>query len=285
MSSPDQARSQGLKEATAQLFDRAAPTYDQVGPRFFSYFGRRLVELVSPVSGSSVLDVAAGRGAILFPAADKVGPEGEVIGIDLSQVMVELTSAAIGECDLKNARILQMDAEQLDFPADSFDYVFCGFALFFLPQQTQILTEIKRVLKPGGLLAFSTWGQADERWKWANALFARPQTEASKSRPSFDSPADLEKVVKQVGFSNVRVVVEEADLPYTDAEDWWQTQWSHGMRAMWERMSPEVLEQTKAAAFQKLGAMQEQDGIHQIWQALFTLATKSEIKTEETNAS
>ncbi len=63
-----------MKENVAGLFDRVASTYDRVGPRFFSHFGRRLVELAQIPSGADVLDVAAGRGAVLYPAADKSIP-------------------------------------------------------------------------------------------------------------------------------------------------------------------------------------------------------------------
>jgi ubiquinone/menaquinone biosynthesis C-methylase UbiE len=51
-----------MKENVAGLFDRVASTYDRVRPRFFSHFGRRLVELAQIPSGADVLDVAAGRG-------------------------------------------------------------------------------------------------------------------------------------------------------------------------------------------------------------------------------
>jgi hypothetical protein len=51
--------------------------YDRVGPRFFSHFGRRLVALAQIPSGAHVLDVATGRGAVLFPAAECVGPDEE----------------------------------------------------------------------------------------------------------------------------------------------------------------------------------------------------------------
>ena len=55
------------KQQVSGLFDRAANTFDHVGPRFFSHFGRRLVELAHIPIGAHVLDVATGRGAALFP--------------------------------------------------------------------------------------------------------------------------------------------------------------------------------------------------------------------------
>ena len=60
------------KEQVAAVFGRAAPTYDSTGR--FAYFGRRLVAAANLAAGARVLDIAAGRGAILFPAAEQVGP-------------------------------------------------------------------------------------------------------------------------------------------------------------------------------------------------------------------
>ncbi len=62
--------SRAEKESVASLFSRAAPTYDTIGPHCFSHFGRRLAELADVPNGADVLDVAAGRGAVLFPAAE-----------------------------------------------------------------------------------------------------------------------------------------------------------------------------------------------------------------------
>ncbi len=71
------------KDLIAAIFGRAAPTYDRVGPRFFTYFGSRLVDIAHIPVGAKVLDVASGRGAVLFPAVARVGAAGSVIGIDL----------------------------------------------------------------------------------------------------------------------------------------------------------------------------------------------------------
>src|SRR4051812_24470294 len=83
---------QTKKEQDAAAWSRAATTYGRVGPQFFAHFGSRLVDLTPIPTGASVLDVAAGRGAILFSAAEKVGRDGQVTGIDLSEGMVEETS-------------------------------------------------------------------------------------------------------------------------------------------------------------------------------------------------
>jgi len=122
------------KSRIAGLFSRAASTYDQVGPRFFTHYGRRLVELAQVSQGASVLDIASGRGASLFPAAERVGPTGRAIGIDLAESMVEEAIHEIRLRGLGNVEARVMDAENLLFPNATFDYVLCGFCLFFFPQ-------------------------------------------------------------------------------------------------------------------------------------------------------
>ncbi len=99
------------KERIAGVFSRAAPTYDQIGPQFFSYFGRRLVELAHIPGGAAVLDVACGRGAALLAAAEQAGRGGRVVGVDIASGMVSRTSAEIKRIGLQNVEVFEMDAE------------------------------------------------------------------------------------------------------------------------------------------------------------------------------
>ena len=75
------------REESLRVFSQVATIYDRIGPQIFSYFGQRLVDLADLDSSDNVLDVAAGRGAVLFPVAAKVGPTGHVIAIDFSPDM------------------------------------------------------------------------------------------------------------------------------------------------------------------------------------------------------
>jgi ubiquinone/menaquinone biosynthesis C-methylase UbiE len=76
-------RGAAAKAETAGVFSRVAPTYDTVIP-FFQTFGRHLVAAASLRPGERVLDLACGRGAVLFPAALAVGEQGSVLGIDIA---------------------------------------------------------------------------------------------------------------------------------------------------------------------------------------------------------
>src|SRR5215469_6910597 len=109
------------KEYVAGLYGRVAATYGRIGPDLFAPFGRFLVARMQLSPGQRVLDVAMGRGAVLFAAAELVGPTGFVVGIDLAEQMVQETAAELRERRMTNAIVRPMDAEQLDFPSASFD--------------------------------------------------------------------------------------------------------------------------------------------------------------------
>lgn len=290
MSDPDKSEISQYKKRVGELFGRAAITYDQKGPKFFSYFGERLVDLAEISSGSRVLDVATGRGAILFPAVKQTGPQGEVIGIDISEQMVRETRLEIKNRGLNNARVQVMDAEELQFPDDSFDYVFCGLSIFIFPLPLIALAEMFRVLKPSGELGLSTFWQDDERWKWLGEVFQKylpptsdddsTQEEDQSTEPDFRSNDGMKELMESTGFENIRTTGEEPDFVYSSEDEWWTTIWSHGMRGTLERIleagGETALEKFKMEAFENIQAVKQLDGFHHAWSVLFTLGRKPE---------
>ncbi|MGH9881557.1 MAG: class I SAM-dependent methyltransferase, partial [Pyrinomonadaceae bacterium] len=104
------------REESLRVFSQTATIYDRIGPQIFSYFGQRLVDLADLDSCDKVLDVATGRGALLFPVAAKVGSTGHVTAIDFSPDMVRETAKDIESRKLSHAEIRHMDAEQMNLP-------------------------------------------------------------------------------------------------------------------------------------------------------------------------
>lgn len=273
------------KEGIAGFFARIAPDYDRVGPRFFSHFGKRMVSLAQIPAGARVLDVATGKGAVLFAAAEAVGPQGHVTGVDLSEAMVGELVEETRRRAIRNAEVRQMDAEHLQLADASFDHVLCGFGLFFLPRPILALSEMHRVLKPGGHIALSTWDRAfGERWKWYNDLaeahVRAAGGEIKKPIPPlmFDLPEDLERIMKEAAFIDVRIVQETAEFVYPDAHQWLSALWSHGTRAALENVQnaagPEGLERFRADLVRHLETVRSPDGIHELFSTLFTLARR-----------
>lgn len=279
---------QEKKKATvAAYFEQVAPEYDRVGPQFFSTMGQRLASLARLRPGETVLDVATGRGAVLFPAAERVGPQGKVIGIDLAPAMIQETSKAVEERGLTQVQLLTMDAEHLTFPDASFDAVLCGFALFYFPQLQRALAEFKRVLKPaerrgsfptpgrlktggtphagrgGGRVVVSTWGPPDPGWEWYDDLL---KIYGVKPIPlvtdPLEQPSALKNALRQAGFSQLEVRPEVVDVIYADEEEWWARQLAQGTRLMLAGMAPETLERFKADVFKHLQGHKRRDGIH-----------------------
>lgn len=278
-----------MKQEVAEVFSRAAPTYDRVGPRFFSYFGRRLVELARLPNGARVLDVATGGGAVLFTAAEAAGPQGHVVGIDLSGTMVKETAQDLKHRGVLNANVRHMDAEYLGFSDESFDYVLCGLSIFFFPQLYRALSEFRRVLRPNGQIAVTTFDESfGEQWNWLYELFkaySPPEPEVDKATPSrspeqpvFNRADGMEEIMSAAGFADIRVFFEASEFLYADEEEWWSTLWSHGMRRALERLEglkgSAGLGSFKADAFEAIQGMKKADGIHELIPVLFTLATK-----------
>lgn len=260
------------KALIADVFDRAAPGYAQLG--FFHDYARRLVELARIDSGMKVLDLGTGRGAVLFPAAEQVGPQGQVIGIDLSQTMVEQTAAEVRRRNLKSAAVRRMDAENLEFPEASFDRVLCGFSLMFFPRLQLALAEIHRVLRPTGRITVTTWGKGDKRWDWYYELIRTYQKPVKLMTQFLDNPNDLRASLTQASFIDIEVVAEETDVVYLDEEAWWAMKWSGAERATLEQMRPAVLAEFKATVFDKIQALKQPDGVHELDQVLYTSARK-----------
>lgn len=276
---------EGLKREIAELYDGVAASYDRSGPGFHAHFGRRLVELSRVSEGGAVLDVATGRGAVLFAAAEKVGAGGRVTGIDISENMVGMSAREIARRGMRNVTVRRMDAEQLDFPDATFDHVLCASALFYFPNIERLLAEFYRVLKPGGRFAGLLWGEYDARWYWLADLlisaFPPGFTFPSHWPQSWGStlpPEKLEATLDQAGFADVHTLTDSVEFEYADAEEWWSVMMSSASRFAWDAMTPEVRDSCKGQAFAKLGELKRAGGIHHLLTTLVTLADKPAVR-------
>jgi O-methyltransferase/aklanonic acid methyltransferase len=265
------------KEEVADLYNRVAANYGHIGPDLFAPFGQWLVEQVNPLPGARVLDVATGRGAVLFAAAQYVGSHGTVVGIDLAEQMIQETLVDIHRKDAKNVTVHQMDAEYLSFLDSSFDNVLCGYALFFFPNIERVFAEFYRVLRPGGRLGVSVPYGGDELWYWYGELLDAYHKQYHFSLDQggpFLASTEIISLLSQTGFDSIETSIQEFEFVYEHAEDWWQSRWTEAGRFLLERIPSGALERFKFDVFKRLEGLKQQNGWHYRRKACCFLATR-----------
>ncbi|MDI6102569.1 methyltransferase domain-containing protein [Actinoplanes sp. NEAU-A12] len=236
-----------------EIFNEAADDYDRLGVDFFTPFGAALTEAAGIKPGDRVLDVGCGRGAVLFPAAAAAGPAGHVTGIDLATRMVELTRAAAA--GLPNVTVEPGDAQAPDFPDASFDVITAGLVLFFLPDPGAALAAYRRLLRPGGRLAFSAAASYDDYFVEAMKALAGhadgPPPPPAGQAEMFDNADTLRAAVGEAGFSGTDVRDHTVASTFRDRRHFFSWINSHGGRAVTRR----IPQQRREAALADLAAV------------------------------
>ena len=105
--------------------------------------------------GQRVLEVGPGPGRLLIPAARRVLPDGEVIGLDIQPGMITRLETRAAQANVLNLTATPGDATQQHFPAESFDVIFLCTVLGEIPDREAALRQCYVALKPGGLLSIT----------------------------------------------------------------------------------------------------------------------------------
>ncbi|MBL8143418.1 MAG: methyltransferase domain-containing protein, partial [Acidobacteria bacterium] len=133
-----------------RVYEKLAKVYDfTFGPTLHP--GRvQAIQRMAIRPGSHVLEVGVGTGinAALYPR------DCQVTGIDLSTSMLEKASERIEKKDIRNMRVMAMDAANMSFDDDSFDIVYAPYLISVVPDPVQVAREMSRVCKKGGRIIF-----------------------------------------------------------------------------------------------------------------------------------
>jgi SAM-dependent methyltransferase len=155
---PDDYRRQSLEtwEAMSSGWERWRAEIEETSTPVREWLLREL----APQPGDTVLELAAGPGDTGFAAATLIGEDGRLISTDFSPEMVEVGRRRAAELGLANVEHRVLDAERIELEDDAVNGVLCRFGYMLMADPAAALSETRRVLRPGGRLAFAVWREA-----------------------------------------------------------------------------------------------------------------------------
>ena len=249
-------------------------TGESIGLRISKPFGRKLTELAGIRKGNLVLDIGTGLGPVFFPALERVGPDGGVVGVDISDEMVKGTHILIKKYTYCNAAIIKSDAKNLIFRKNTFDVVLCGFSYIY-----SSLKEIKRVLKSGRQFGLSSWTALGDMDCMVH-LVKRYLPISREDVYHRDTPKALKTLLHKAGFNDIRVFAETHEFVFKDEEQWWEEMLNSGWQPYLTKIKDlgHNLVEFKKETFEKLQVQKHPEGIPFTMSALLAFGTKSSSK-------
>ena len=230
----------------------------------------RLVELLDPRPGETILELAAGPGDTGLLAAGALAPGGRLVSTDVAPEMVEAARRRAAELGLGELVSFAVeDMESLSFADASFDGALCRWGLMLVPDMQAAATEIARVLRPEGRIALAVWADPDDN-DWMTAAGRSAVDLGLVERPDPDAPGPfrlaregaLESLLTEAGLAVERV--EEVAVTWRAAslDAWWEIarDTSRSLAVILESTTAEDAEAIRAGAERRLERYVEADG-------------------------
>ncbi len=142
-------------------WDRASAHYDRFWREQLEPAQHLLLDVAGIAAGERAIEIACGTGVVTEEVARRVGPEGRVVATDLSPAMVAETERRMSTAGLAHVETHQADAEQLG-SIGPFDVALCSLGMMYAPDPMRAVAEMGRVVRPGGRVVASVWGERRE---------------------------------------------------------------------------------------------------------------------------
>jgi ubiquinone/menaquinone biosynthesis C-methylase UbiE len=206
-----------------------------------------LVNALDPQPGETILELAAGVGDTGLAAASRLGDSGRLISTDFSAQMVDAAERRAAELGVSNVEFRTMDAERMDLADQSVDCVVCRWGYMLMADPAAALAETRRVLRPGGRVAFSVWADpASNPWASVPAQALLEHTGGPPPDPyapgifAMASEERTRELLSSAGLEPRRVEWVEMEWAFETADDHWHYVTDHaGAIAMVVRSLPE----------------------------------------------
>lgn len=208
------------------LTPEAANGYEEFFvPAIFDQWPPIMVAAAAVSKGDDVLDVGCGTGVLTRELTQHVGDAGSATGFDLSESML---GVARNRCS--GATFKQGNVTQLPFEDQSFDVVTSSFMLMFAPDPERALSEMRRVLRPGGRLVISVWQGLENNVVYRDLVEATREVAGDDSADSMAWPftmgqaGRLEGIFKSAGIGDVTMSEHDGTANFPSVEDFVATE-------------------------------------------------------------
>jgi SAM-dependent methyltransferase len=230
----------------------------------------RLVELLDPRPGETILELAAGPGDTGLLAAGALAPGGRLVSTDVAPEMVEAARRRAAELALGELVSFAVeDMESLSFADASFDGALCRWGLMLVPDMQAAAAEIARVLRPEGRIALAVWADPDDN-DWMTAAGRSALELGLVERPDPDAPGPfrlaregaLESLLTEAGLAVERVEDVSVTWRAASLDAWWEIarDTSRSLAVILESTTAEDAEAIRAGAERRLERYVEADG-------------------------
>jgi ubiquinone/menaquinone biosynthesis C-methylase UbiE len=202
-----------------------ARAYDRLMGRWSARLAEELIGFAGIATGDRVLDLGCGTGSMALALAARPEPAA-IVGIDIAAPYIAYAETRSADPRLT---FLTGDAVALQLPAGRFDRSFSLLALNFMADPARALRGMRRVTRPGGVVAAAVWdfagGLVYQRIFWDTAAAIDPDAGRARSR-HFSSPlvrpGELAAAFEDAGLRDVRRASLTIRMEYVDASDYWE---------------------------------------------------------------
>jgi SAM-dependent methyltransferase len=201
-------------------FAVSGDAYDRYMGRYSSRLAPALADFAGIKSGVRTLDVGCGPGALTEELARRVGNE-SVYAADPSESLVAACAERVPGADIRLAR-----AETLPWPADAVDAALAQLVVNFLEDPVAGVAEMRRIVRPDGVVAACTWDYSGEmrmlRTFWDAALILDPDAPDEGRTMRYQDPNDLAALWRECMLGQVQTAPLEVEAEYAGFDDYWE---------------------------------------------------------------